>query len=271
MPGPDRQPAEPPPSRTAPLADRPPCGPPPCEPASGVTRFTNEAKSPPPGAEGRIPAWPIEPATAAGLPLAGVREVTADETLLLLVPRPGDESLLCGGLLAGAARRGRPPFVMVLGDGSSTAPAADPAADPAALAARHARETAAAIDALGLHRDRLLLAGVVDRYLPDPALFDAAIRAVVAVMWRQDCNLIVAPAPGGTDPGEQAAARIAHAVADRSGVARLLYQGRTGTPAGPGWRLDLTLDLPAKHRAVATHTALPPEPVPEVEHYFRPG
>ena len=55
-------------------------------------------------------------------PYAPLRAITGDENVLILVPGPGDESLWCGGLIAESCRRGRPPFVMVLGDGTGSHP-----------------------------------------------------------------------------------------------------------------------------------------------------
>ena len=179
------------------------------------------------------------------LPLAPLRAITGDENVLVLVPRPGDESLLCGGLIAGSCRRGRPPFVMVLGDGAATDHGA----------ARHARATVAAAGLLGLDRERVLMAGIRDGHLlPQGAVFDAAVRAVAAVMWRWDCNVVCGPDADSDDPGEHAAGLIAAAVAARSGVGRLGYPGRGWRPrAAAGWRLSVAADMAAKRAAIAVH------------------
>ena len=186
----------------------------------------------------------------------------------MLVPRPGDESLHCGGLIAQACRGGRPPFVMVLCDGTAT----DPAVPPGDLAARHARETAAAVALLGLDRERLLMAGIHDGHLSASGpLFDVVVRAVVAVMWRQDCNVVCAPDPHSADRAEHAAGLVAETVAERSGVGRIAYPGRGWQPGGSapiGWRLHIADDLSAKCAAAAAHGR---HNVPaETELYFSP-
>lgn len=192
------------------------------------------------------------------IPATPLQAITGNETLLVLAAHPGDESALCGGLIAQSCRRGRPPFVMVLGDGSASDPIAP---DPAALAQRHERETRAAAACLGLPPGRLLMVGLFDPALaaPSPPVFDAIVRAVALVMWARDCNAVCAPAPtpdANPSPGHAAAHRIAAVVAERTGVAHLSY----AAPPGPhALHLDITDQRPAKHAAIAAHTGLGPE------------
>ena len=191
---------------------------------------------------------------------ASLRAITGDENLLILVSAPGEEALCCGGLIAEACQRGRPPFVIVLGDGTATHPhsAAYP---PDRLANLHDRETRAALACLGLPPGRLLMAGVHDGAIPlGGAAFDAVVRAVTLVMWARDCNVICAPWPGPDRNGvvhvQGAAWTIARAVAAASGVG-LLACAAGGAPAGAGgtWRLDITRHLGAKRAAVAAHAS----------------
>ena len=189
-------------------------------------------------------------------PYSTLEAITGDENLFILAPQPGDESLLAGGLIAQCCRRGRPPFVMVVHDGSTSAPG-----DPGGIARRHERETRAAVGHLGLPGERLLMAGLYDGADLSPGtVFDAVVRAVALVMWARDCNVVCAPAVPSIG-------RIAEAVADRTGVGRLVYG------SGP-LLLDIDPDLPAKRAAVAAHTAIHTVAPGDVECFargLRPG
>ena len=188
-------------------------------------------------------------------PHVSLRSITGDENVLVLVPRPGDESLWCGGLIAESCRRGRPPFVMVLGDGTESHPhsAAYP---PDRLANLHDRETRAAVACLGLPHERLLMAGVYDGHIPEGGPgFDAVVRAVMLVMWARDCNVICAPWPGsGGDTALRSTFGIAAAVARVSGVGLLAYAAGNATE-GEGCQLDITAQLGPKRAAVAAHAS----------------
>ena len=139
------------------------------------------------------------------------------ENLMILVPNPGDETPSCGTLIAQCCRRGRPPFVMVLADGS--------AGQSDAYAARRERDTRAALASLGLPAERVLLAGLFEGTIPESGpTFEAIIRAVTLVMWARDCNVVCAPSRDGPKADHRATAAIAAAVASRSGVALLVLQ-----------------------------------------------
>jgi len=188
---------------------------------------------------------------------AGLETITGNENLLVLAPVPSDESLGCGGLIAACCRRGRPPFVMVLGDGTGTDPAAS--GDTGGLANLLERRTRAAVVRLGLPRERLLMAGLYGDDLPNagPA-FEAVVRGVTLVMWARDCNIICAPWPGPDSPDRvRAAYAIAVAVAARSGVGLLAAVGPRGRGAAvpDALCLDISADLAAKCAAVAEHAA----------------
>ena len=192
-------------------------------------------------------------------PFASLMDVTGGENLMVLVAAPGDESLWCGGLIAESCRRGRPPFVMVLGDGTSSHPRSS--AYPAdRLANLHDRETRAAVACLGLPHERLLMAGVYDGAIPgDGPGFMAVVRAVTLVMWARDCNIVCAPWPGaGTDAGWRNTFAIASAVARGSGVGLLAYAVEDALEADvvtDSWRLDIARQLGRKRAAVAAHAS----------------
>jgi LmbE family N-acetylglucosaminyl deacetylase len=193
----------------------------------------------------------MQTATHPVLPFASWETITGHENLLILAPHPGDESLFCGGLIARSCRRGRPPFVMVLTDG--TAHPQSNADTPDRLAALHERETRAAMKCLGLPANRLLMAGLFDGTIPhEGKLFDALVQGVMLVMWARDCNVICAPWQQDTSNDHRAAHRVAAEVAARSGVGLLAYQATNAIPA-EGCRLDITPDLPAKRNAIAAH------------------
>lgn len=179
--------------------------------------------------------------------------ITGEENLLVLAERPGDESLFCGGLIARCCRRGRPPFVVVLTDGSASPPPSN-AMTADQLANLHDRETRAAVRQLGLPAERLLMAGLLDGTLPaEGPAFNAIVHGLVTIMWARDCNVICAPVPGRLN---RAAARFARAVAERSGVG-LVFCLTQPDDGADGWYLDITAERAAKHAAIGKHAACP--------------
>ncbi|MBP0491180.1 PIG-L deacetylase family protein [Pararoseomonas indoligenes] len=183
-------------------------------------------------------------------PPAGLLEITGGENALVLALQPGDESLDCGGFIAESCRRGRPPFVMVLQDGSASHPGSN-LFPPDRIAAIREGETREAVRRLGLRADRLLMAGLIDGPLPDEGpVFEAAVRGITLVMWARDCNLLLAPWP--VDAARAAAHRIAATVAAGSGVAHLSYAPPPEAPAD-GWTLAIPLDT--KRQAIAAHAS----------------
>jgi LmbE family N-acetylglucosaminyl deacetylase len=179
------------------------------------------------------------------MPTVPWETITGNENLLILAARPGDESLIFGGLIARCCRRGRPPFVVVLTDGSAM-PAGSNAMSPDQRAARHERETRAAARHLGLPANRLLMAGLLDGAEPrEGPAFDALVDGIRLIMWARDCNVICA----SDQPDIH---RIAAAVAASSGVGLL---SRLTHAADTAWRLDIRPELPAKYAAISEHAA----------------
>jgi LmbE family N-acetylglucosaminyl deacetylase len=212
------------------------------------------------------------------IPAALRAALSGEENLLVLALRPGDESLHCGGLIARCCRRGRPPFVVVLSDGStlSTSPQHMP---PDALAHRHEQETRAAMRCLGLPPQRLLMGGLFDNTVPasGPA-FDDLARGIAMIMWARDCNILCVAAEHQTSATPEVVSRIAVEVVRHSGVGLLCCQLVSAQP-GPGsagdpalqHRLDIAPDLPAKRAALAAHSTrfrIPPDP-PSYEAFSR--
>ena len=195
-------------------------------------------------------------------PYGDIGTITGDENLLILAPNPADECLDCGGLIAAGCRRGRPPFIMVLGDGTGSHPHSREY-PPDRLANLHDHETRAAVACLGLPAARLLMAGLYDGAIPESGpVFDAVVRAVTLVMWARDCNVVCAPWPNDECPaGYRATYRIAQAVAAGSGVGLLAFARHDVSASAPeqgvaGWRIDIAAQLEAKRAAIAAHAAL---------------
>jgi hypothetical protein len=175
--------------------------------------------------------------------MTNVRALIAERTMLVLAARPGDEAFACGGLIAEACARGRPPLVAILTDGASLGP---PEVSPDARAAAHERETRAAVQALGLPRGRLLMLGVRDDAVPaEGAFFTQIVQAVGFLTWMRDLNVICGPR------ADEPAGAITAEIARQTGIGLLTY-GR-----GPGAvELAIPAHAAAKSQAVAAHTAL---------------
>lgn len=173
--------------------------------------------------------------------------LTGGQTLLILAARPGDESAACGLLIAEACARGRPPLVAVLTDGACLGA---PGLSADARAAAHARETRAAVRALKLPPDRLLLLGVHDGTVPaDGAFFERLVEAIGFLTWMRDLNVICSPCADALGAGA-----IAAEVARRCGIGRLSY-GTSGDGVDAA-ELDASRHAAAKARAVAAHVSL---------------
>jgi len=165
-------------------------------------------------------------------------DITGPENTLILLAAPGDEVTVCGGFIAEACARGRPPFVVILGDG---------AADGAAAQARACEKASRmACRLLGLPADRLLFVGLRQNDFPalGTPLFEALRAAMAQVSWRRDCNVILAPfaAREGRDTADALAAwQLAGALAGEIRVP-LVAGFQKDAPAwfraAGFWRLD---------------------------------
>jgi LmbE family N-acetylglucosaminyl deacetylase len=119
--------------------------------------------------------------------------------------------------------RGRPPFIAVLTDGSSMVTAGSNAG-PDAVAAALEQQSRRSIDRLGVPHDWFLMLGLLDGTAPMAGRkFDAVAAAVSLIMWRRDCNVLVAPSAGDPRPDYAACHAIALEVAMRSGVGLVTY------------------------------------------------
>jgi LmbE family N-acetylglucosaminyl deacetylase len=180
-------------------------------------------------------------------------DITGPENTLILLAAPGDEVTACGGFIAEACARGRPPFVVILGDG-----AADGCAK---LAVERERASRTACRLLGLPDDRLLFVGLKQSGFPAKRapLFNALQAAMAELSWRRDCGVILAPF-ASEDTGNAADAvtawQLACALAGDIEVSLLARFPITGLPvprAKHAWLLDLRQWDDRKAMAGLTH------------------
>ena len=193
------------------------------------------------------------------LPVADLDEVLPGR-FLVLAPHPDDESLGCGGLIAEACRRGRPPVVAILTDGAASHPGsrAYPADRLAALRAGEARQ---AVASLGLPSDDLILLGAADTASPHDGPAADALATRIARL-AEGCDAILTSWRHDPHCDHLSAWHIARAAARRSGIALWEYPvwGWTLSPAKDlpparwtGWRFDVAGRLGAKRQAIAAH------------------
>jgi LmbE family N-acetylglucosaminyl deacetylase len=149
------------------------------------------------------------------------RGITAGRNLMVLVTAPLDVAQFCAQLIAEACLRGRPPFVVVLTDGSGGG-TESAAAD--ASAATQERRIRAIVRELGVPPEWFLMLGLHDGTAPLAGRkFDAVVAAISLIMWRRDCNTLVAPAPFDPRADYRACHAMAMAAAHASGVGFITY------------------------------------------------
>ncbi|WP_162530550.1 PIG-L deacetylase family protein [Rhodovastum atsumiense] len=197
------------------------------------------------------------------LPCADLDTIAAG-TALILAPHPDDESLGCGGLIAAASVRGRPPVVVVLTDGNEPEDAVAGGA-PVLLRTRHEAETRTATELLGLPRERLHFLGLPKARLPQSGPgFDQVVEQLVALARRHEVDTVCTTWQHDPHADHAAAYWIGAAVARRIGGKLRSYPVWIWTQHTrqdlavediAGWRLDITADLSRKRRAIAAHAS----------------
>ena len=200
----------------------------------------------------------------ASLPYADLDSITGGRTTLVLAPHPDDESLGCGGLIAEACARSRPPVVAVLTDGTMSHPNSPSHPAPRLRALREA-EAQAAVESLGLGAHRLYFLGLRDSAVPtEGPEFQAAAARLVRLIRDHDAGSILVTWEHDPHPDHAAAHRLAAEAARITGVRLIAYPVWGWTlpahrclPSRPttGARLDIARHLPAKRRAVAAHAS----------------
>jgi LmbE family N-acetylglucosaminyl deacetylase len=199
----------------------------------------------------------------SGLPFGDI-DVIAPGTSLILAPHADDESLGCGGLIAGLCDRGRPPLIVAVTDGAGSHPnsAAFP---PARLKQVRADELRAACAILGLAADRISFLDFPDTRAPsDGPVFDRAVAAIAALVRQHRVSTIFATWRHDPHCDHDATAAIARAAARATGARVKFYpvwgwllprhQALTMAPVA-GARVDITAYVERKRRAIEAHAS----------------
>jgi LmbE family N-acetylglucosaminyl deacetylase len=206
--------------------------------------------------------------------------LAVDSNLLIIAVCPSEESSRYGGLIAELCRRGRPPFVTILTDGSSGAgnEAEGPhrnnrfACDrfrlwrrrvarsgysdgnPEAVAAAKAAAARRAVAHLGLPPERLLLIGLHDGAgSAGPEMVDALVSAFDLLSWARDCQMICVNGDAPT-PDHALARSLGERLSLRAGLG-CVTSFPAEAPDLQGGRLDVTRHHVAKTRAMAEYAA----------------
>jgi LmbE family N-acetylglucosaminyl deacetylase len=183
------------------------------------------------------------------------RSIASGRNLFVLTAAPGDESLLCGGLIAEACARGRPPFLAVLTDGSSIAIPGLHGSTPDHIAARHARATMRAAAILGIPNEWRVVLGLFDGTVPTSgARFDALVDALAMIVWRRDCYVAVVPWAADRRPNYMACHAIGVALANTHNLDLVTYRSsNTVDGMNSPLRLNPTPALDRRAAALAMH------------------
>ena len=191
-------------------------------------------------------------------------DAVAPGTALVLAPHADDESLGCGGLIAMASARGRPPIIVCVTDGTGSH-RSSPTYPAARLRRVREAELLAAAAILGVASERVCFLGFSDAHAPleGPEFEDAAQRVATLVQVHAIGTVL---ATWSHDPhcDHEATARLGKVVAAATG-ARLLFYPVWGwlLPAGQalplttiaGVRLNIRTMRARKRAAIACHAS----------------
>jgi LmbE family N-acetylglucosaminyl deacetylase len=202
----------------------------------------------------------------AGLVLERFRtlpvEPRAPGRFIVLAPHPDDESLGCGGMIAGACAAGAPPEVVILTDGAASHPESV-RTPPPVLAQVRRDEVTRAMAALGLPAWHLHFLNLPDGAAPSAGPeADWAVDRIVSLA--AGCDAIMTSWRHDPHPDHQAAWAVAQRAAWRLGITLWEYPvwGWTLPPGAPlpdetwlGQRVDVSPYLGAKRQAVQAHAS----------------
>lgn len=201
----------------------------------------------------------------ASMPFAPIDDIIGPGTLVVLAPHPDDETLGCGGLIAGARALGRRVEVVVITDGSGSHPGSR-THPPARLAALRRAESRCAAEALGLSSAHVTHLDLPDAAPPTGAVLAEALDAIESVL--RACGAKTLCVTWRHDPhcDHQAAAAMADAMAARLPDLHvwhypiwgllLLPPDQVIDASGPvGYRLDIAPWLEAKRAAIRCHVS----------------
>ena len=197
--------------------------------------------------------------------------VVADEPLLrtgralILAPHADDETLGCGGLIATLCALRRPPYVLVVTDGTGSHPNSRTHPAERLRAVREAEALAAAAH-LGLDVADVGFLRLRDTAAPrDGAAFEAAVARIAALAGEQGCDTLLAPWLLDPHCDHEAVQLMARRVAAASGL-RLLSYPVWGWLIAPdvelaptlpvhGFRIDIAAHLRRKAEAIRLHAS----------------
>lgn len=197
-------------------------------------------------------------------PVVSARDLAGGGDILIVAPHPDDETLGCGGLIAAAARSGIAVFIDILTDGGRSHPGsrAYPPLRLAALRESEAREAAAT---LGVGATALRFHGQPDGYLSGSgAEANAVVDRLVDRIDGADIRAIFATCVADPHPDHIQAFHLARRAAQAAKRRPMLYaypiwmwmqSGAIflGDGAMRAHRLDISVDLPLKRRAIGCY------------------
>jgi LmbE family N-acetylglucosaminyl deacetylase len=201
-------------------------------------------------------------AAAERLPLCDLADLQG-RGLVVIAPHPDDESLGCGGLIAGWRARGNDARVVVLSDGTGSHPNSR-AYPPERLRLLREHETLAACHVLGLSPRHVTFMRLPDRFLPSEGPTARETAARIAMVARE-CGAGAIICTWRHDPhcDHQAAFAMARlARRDLPDVRLLAYSIWGWSLPGDmdiaddvvgGFRVDISHHLAAKQRAIQAH------------------
>jgi LmbE family N-acetylglucosaminyl deacetylase len=198
----------------------------------------------------------------SNLPFYDLDQVATDGTSLVVAPHPDDESLGCGGFIAESCARGRPPVVVVMTDGTASHPSS-PSYPPDRLRALRENETRAALSMLGLSWERLHFMRLRDSAMPlGGRPFDLAAAELRRVILDYRCKTIFAPWLHDPHCDHETTQLMVRVAVKSLSIPVYSYPvwGWLLPPAQllaadtiEGWRLNITVHLDRKRRAIASH------------------
>jgi LmbE family N-acetylglucosaminyl deacetylase len=183
--------------------------------------------------------------------------------LVVIAPHPDDESLACGGLIAGACAQGRPTRVIIISDGTGSHPASK-TYPKGRLKSLRENEAKNAVSELGLDpRHDIVFLRLPDRYVPSKgARAEKAIGKITGCVKDVEARALFVSWRHDPHCDHRASYNIARAVQHRVSGLRL-YEYTVWGSALPtatligepfdGFRIAIDREKEKKQRAIAAH------------------